>query len=200
MAVSRFQTNDEIRLDIAGLTERIRQIRIDQGHPPDLIPSPEVVSIPLSLAIIERSEPFKAIAIKYAKVLAEGTAPRVDTDKLAQYEEWGRLLSYSKGFWCRWYGTGIRGLIGVIKRVNQAIDDEDESLDVMATMRRVHFFLSSCITRDSIRNDAYDYHRETGVTADVEKERLLSDPAAFQDAIDEALAQLHSKEEDMYYE
>lgn len=194
------RTNDEIRVDIVGLTERIRQIRIDQGLPLDPKPEPKVVSIPLSLAIIERSETFKAIAIKYAKVLAEGTAPRIATDKLAQYEEWGRLLSYSKGFWCGWYGTGVRGLIGVIKRVNQAIDDEDEILDVMATMRRVHFFISSCITRESTRIDAYDYHRETGVYPNAEKERLLSDPAAFQAAIDEALAQLHPKEEDGLYE
>lgn len=194
------QTNDEIRHELEELAERIRQIRIDQGLPLDTKPEPKVVSIPLSLAIIERSEPFKAIAIQYAKILAEGTAPRIDTDKLAQYEEWGRLLSYSQGFWCGWYGTGVRGLIGVIKRVNQAIDAEDESLDVTATMRRVHFFISSCITRESIRNDAYDYQRESGVSADVEKERLLSDPEAFQAAIDEALAQLHKREDDIYYE
>lgn len=182
------------------LLEHFRQMRIDEGLPPDPEPRPEVVSVPLSLALIERMKPFEAIVIKYTKVLAEGTAPRVDTDKLTQYEEWARLLSYSRGRWCSWYGSGAIGMLHQIERVNQAIEAEDESLDVVAEMRHAHFIIDCFLKRDSIRDDEYDYSKETGVYPKAEKERLLSDPAALQAAIDEALAQLHPKEEDDLYE
>lgn len=194
------QTNDEIRVSTEELIERLREIRVEQGLPPDTLPRPEVVSIPLSLALIERMKPFETIVIKYAAILAEGRTVRIDTDKLAQYAEYQRLLSYSKGTWCGWYSVGACMALQMIDHVNRAIDSGEEArLDVSDAMRRVHWAIKF-MKRDTIRNDEYDYHDETGVYPKAEKERLLSDPDAFQAAIDEAIAQLHPKEEDDLHE
>lgn len=196
-----YLTNEQIRSDIADLTERIRQIRVEQGLPPDPLPRPKAVSIPLSLALIERLEPFKAIVIKLASILAQGRVTRIDTGKLAQYEEYARLLRYSRGDWCAIHAMGAQGAFSIIERMNHAIDSGDtEDFDVNDAMRRLHYCVGYMTENSALVNDEYDYFREAGVYPRAEKERLLSDPAAFQVAIDEVMAQIPNKQEDDLYE
>ncbi|NJJ38393.1 hypothetical protein [Paenibacillus apii] len=194
-------TNEELRVDIAELTERLRQIRIEKGLPADTLPRPKVVSIPLSLALIDRMEPFKAIVIKLASILAQGQTTRIDTGKLKSYAEYVRLLSYSRGFWCTIYATGAQGAFSIIEQMNSVIDSGQlDDFDVNDAMRHLHYAIGYMTKDLALVNDEYRYFQETGVYPGVEKERLLSDPATLQTAIDEAMAQLPTKEEDDLYE
>lgn len=194
-------TNAQLQADIAQLTERVRAIRIEQGLPADPLPRPEVVDLPLSLALIDRLQPFRAIAVKLATILAQGQTARIDTGKLEKYAEYGRFLNYSRGFWCRIHSTGAHGALSVINRMNSAIDSgQVADFDVNKAMRDMHFCIE-WMTKDSAMNhDVFDYYKESGVYPHEEKERLLSDPAALQAAIDEAITLIPTKEEDDLYE
>jgi hypothetical protein len=133
-------TNEELRTDNTRLAERLRLIRIDNGRNPDPEPRPKVVDIPLSLALVDRLQPLKVIAVKYAGVLAAGQITRIDVNKLAKYEEAAKMLRYSTGFWCGIHAFGARFILQIIKRVNEAIETgKTDELDINGLMRKVHF-------------------------------------------------------------
>ncbi|WP_223068109.1 hypothetical protein [Paenibacillus caui] len=198
-------TNDQLRSDIAQLTERLRQIRIEQGLPPEPLPRPQIVELPLAGALIKRLEPFKAIAVKLASILAQGHVTRVDVSKLEQYREYERLLYYSHGLRGAHYATGVRIVFGEIKRINCAIDEgKTADFDVNGTMRRIHFAISTFLNKEhGVGWDMYEVHvgyTEELRAAEAEMKRLTSDPAAFQAAYDEALTQIPTKGEAVNYE
>lgn len=193
----RHMTNDEIRLDIAGLTERLRQIRIEKGLPPDPPEREDFVEIPLSLALVERLQPFRAIAVRYASILAAGHVARIDTDKLAEYAEMARLLDFSKGFWCRLHGSGANGVLSVMKRLNALIDaGRTEEIDTNGAMRGVHFCIELMTKDEGLRHDLFDQYGKYDMDARKEAERLLSDPDALQAAVDEAKRKLEEDDID----
>ena len=142
-------TNAELRTDIARLDEKLRQIRIDNGRNPDPKPRPKIVDIPLSMALVDRLQPLKVIAVKYAAVLAADQITRIDLSKLAKYEEAAKVLRYSTGFWCGLHALGADSFLQTIKRVNEAIDTgKTDELDINGLMRKVHFSIG-LMTKDS---------------------------------------------------
>lgn len=142
-------TNAELRTDIARLDEKLRQIRIDNGRNPDPKPRPKIVDIPLSMALVDRLQPLKVIAVKYAALLAAGQITRIDVSKLAKYEEAAKVLRYSTGFWCGLHALGAGGFLQIIRRVNEAIDTgKTDELDINGLMRKVHFSIG-LMTKDS---------------------------------------------------
>ncbi|MEK5420161.1 hypothetical protein [Paenibacillus sp. FSL L8-0708] len=190
-------TNEELRIDIAQLTERVRAIRIEQGLSVDPLPRPRVVDIPLSLALIDRLQPFRAIAVKLASILAQGQTARIDTSRLEKYAEYGRLLSCSRGTFSAFHSWGVQGAFSIIERMNSAIDNgEVADFDTNDAMRRIHYAIGYMTRESGICNDSHGYYTETGVWPRAEKERLLSDPDALQAAIDEAMTLIPTKEED----
>lgn len=190
-------TNDEIRIDIAALTERLRQIRIEQGRPADPPERRKCVDIPLSLALVERLQPFRAIAVRYASILAAGQVTRIDTDKLAGYAEMARLLRHSVGFFCGLHALGASGVLAAMKRINALIDaGRTDEINTNEEMRGVHFCIEWMTKDEGLRHDAYDHRDKYDGDARIEAERLLSDPAALQAAIDRALEQI--EEDDIY--
>lgn len=195
----RYDTNDQIHASIADLTERLRAVRIEQGLPEEPPERVEFVDIPLSLVLIDRLQTFRAIIVKYASVLASGEVTRIDTNKLTEYTQMGRLLSHSKGFFSGLHSIGITGALSIINRVNEAIDTgKTEDLDINGAMRQLHFCVGFMTRDDGIRHDGYDYEDETGKSIHEEKNRLLSDPAILQAEIDVALAQLDNKGDDTH--
>lgn len=190
-------TNDEIRTDIAGLTERLRQIRIEQGLAPDPPEREDFVEIPLSLALIERLQPFRAIAIKYASILAAGQVMRIDTEKLSEYAEIARVLNRSVGFFSRLYARGADGVMAAMEHINTLIDaGRIEEINTSEKMRGVHFCIEWMTKDEGLRHDAFDHRDKYKEDARIEAERLLSDPAALQSAIDEALEQIKGADTD----
>jgi hypothetical protein len=190
-------TNDEIRIDIAALTERLRQIRIEQGRPADPPKRKKCVDIPLSLALVERLQPFRAIAVKYASILAAGQVMRIDTDKLAEYGEMARLLRHSVGFFCGLHALGADGVLAAMKRINALIDaGRIDEINTNKEMRGVHFCIELMTKDEGLRHDAFDHRDKYDFDARKEAERLLSDPVALQAAIDKALKEI--EEDDIY--
>lgn len=158
--------------DVARLTERLRQIRIDQGLDPDPKPVPKLVSTPLALAIIGRFKPLTAIMVKYARILAEGEVTRIDTDRLSQYVEYANLLRYAEEKFYSAPGLGVRLSLGVINRVNNAIDEDTlDTLDVNAQVRRLHIALNWLTRRDTLKKVGAFSEEETfqAAIADVKK-------------------------------
>ncbi|AKG35639.1 hypothetical protein [Paenibacillus durus] len=200
------QTNEELRSDIAELTERIRQIRIEQGLPTDPLPRPEVVEPQVAAAIVHRLAPFKAIAVKLAAILAQGQLPRIDVSKLEKYREYGRMLNYSYGMFAPFYASGVHSVFCELERINAAIDEgQTADFDVNSAMRRLHFDISALMEDRSISQwGMYDKYggsyTEERKAAEAEMKRLIADDEAFQAAYSEALTQLPTKEEDDLYE
>lgn len=158
--------------DVARLTERIRKLRIDQGLDPDPKPVPRFVSTPLALAIIGRLKPFTAIVVKYARLLAESEVTRIDTDKLSRYVECANLLRYAEEKFYSVPGLGVRLSLGVINRVNNAIDEDKlDTLDINAQVRRLHIALKWLTSRDTLKKAKVFSDEETfqAVIADVKK-------------------------------
>lgn len=194
-------TNEELRNDIADLTEKIRQVRIEQGLSPEVLPRPQIIGITLSLALVERLQPFNAIAIKYAAILAQGEVTRIDTDRLREYEDYAQLLHYSKGTFCAVHSLGARWAFQVIRSVNEAIDaGTTDMLDVNKAMRDMHFCIGFMTKNDGLGFDEYEGSKDSGISPREEAKRLLSDPAAFQSAIEEAMTQIPTTEETIDYE
>ncbi|OMD44299.1 hypothetical protein [Paenibacillus odorifer] len=194
-------TNTQLQADIADLTERVRAIRVEKGLPADPLPRPRSVDIPLSLALIDRLQPFKAIVVKLATILAQGQTARIDTGKLEKYAEYGRLLAYSRGTWSFLHSWGVHGAFSIIERMNSAIDNGQEAdFDTNDAMRRIHYAIGYMTKDSGLDNDKYHYYKESGAYPHEEKERLLSDPAALQAAIDEAMTLIPTEEETMNYE
>ncbi|PAK55420.1 hypothetical protein [Paenibacillus sp. 7541] len=195
----KYDTNDQIRSSIADLTERLRQARVEQGLPPEAKPRPEVVEMPLSLALVERLQPFRAIAIKYAAILAAGQVTRIDTDKLAEYEEMVRLLRRSVGFWCGMHALGAGSVLATMKRLNTMIDEgKAGEINISDEMRKLHIFIG-WMTKDSgLDHDLFDQHGKYDMDARKEAKRLLSDPSALKAEIDAARAQIKPEEDDVY--
>lgn len=192
-----YQTNEEIHTSIADLTERLRQIRVEQGLPAESRPRPKFVDIPLTMALIDRLEQFKAIVIRYANILAQGQFTRIDTGKLAKYRQYAELLSYSTGFFSGIYGTGARAALACMERINQAIEDgRTDMLSATEEARHLHYDIGFMSKDDGLRSDAYDYRMETGESPD----DRYADDTAFQAALAEAIAQLPNKEEELSYE
>ncbi|MGQ3479169.1 hypothetical protein [Paenibacillus sp. TY11] len=159
-------------IDVARLTERLRQIRIDQGLDPYPKPVPKFVSTPLALAIIGRLKPFTAIVVKYARILAEGEVSRIDTDRLSQYVEYARLLKHAEERLCGVPGLGVELSLGVINRVNNAIDEDKlDTLDVNAQVRSLHIALKWLTSRDTMKKAGAFSDEETfqAAIADVRK-------------------------------
>lgn len=191
--------------EIAALKERLRQNRIKNGLPPDPLPLPQVVELPLVGALVKRLAPFKAIAVKLASILAKGHVTRIDVSKLGHYREYGQLLRYSRGTWGGLYAAGVAMVFREIERINSAIDDgQTGELDVNGVMRRLHLAISRFLSNEYRvgwdMKDVYGGYTEELRAAWAEEKRLISDPDAFQAAYDEALAQLPKKEEDDLYE
>ncbi|OZQ66556.1 hypothetical protein [Paenibacillus odorifer] len=194
-------TNDELRADIAQLTERLRAIRVEKGLSADPLPRPRVVEIPLSFALIDRLQPFKAIVVKLATILAQGQTARIDTGKLEKYAEYGRLLAYSRGTWSFFHSWGVHGAFSIIERMNSAIDSgQVADFDTNDAMRRIHYAIGYMTKDSGLENDKHYYYKESGAYPHEETARLLSDPDALQAAIDEALTLIPTKEEDDLYE
>lgn len=190
-----YQTSEEIRTSIADLTERLRQIRVEQGLPAEPRPRPKFVDIPLTMALIDRLEQFKAIVIRYANILAQGQFTRIDIDKLAKYRQYAELLSYSAGFFSGIYGTGARAALACMERINQAIEDgRTDMLSATEEARHLHYDIGFMSKDTGLRSDAYDYQMKTGESPDD------MDEAAFQSALAEAIAKLPNKEEELSYE
>ncbi|RAI96860.1 hypothetical protein DET54_106218 [Paenibacillus pabuli] len=180
-------TNAELRTDIARLGEKLRQIRIDNGRNPDPQPRPKVVDIPLSMALVDRLQPLKVIAVKYAAVLAAGQITRIDVSKLAKYEEAAKVLRYSTGFWCGLHALGAGAFLQIINRVNEAIDNgKTDELDINGLMRKVHFSIG-LMTKDS----ALSYEiRGAAVIAEEDVDTAIAD----------ILPEINQYEEDDRYE
>ncbi|MDO3681697.1 hypothetical protein [Paenibacillus ehimensis] len=178
-------TLEMIRADITDLKERLRELRIEQGKPPEA--PPNFVPVPLSIVLAERVRSFIPIAIKYASLLAGGTLHRVDTSKFEHYRRDAELLCRSTGLWCSLVGGGVYAIIRVMDDVNAIIDaGEEENAHIPGLLRRFHFALE--LARHDVQHDMWDgYESEASLTR-AEVERLKNDPAAFQAAYDEALA------------
>lgn len=184
-------------VDIADLTERLRQIRVDKGLPPDTKPRPKIVDIALSHAIIDRMEPFKAIVIKYASLLAQGKFVPIDTDKLAKYREYADFLRYSTGLISGVYGMGASAALSCMDRINLAIaDGTTDMLSATEQARHLHYDIGFMSRDEGMRHEAYEYRQETGESP----EGKYDDEAAFQAALEAVRAQIPSKEEDNLYE
>ncbi|WP_339167142.1 hypothetical protein MKX75_23905 [Paenibacillus sp. FSL R5-0341] len=180
-------TNAELRTDIARLDEKLRQIRIDNGRNLDPKPRPKIVDIPLSMALVDRLQPLKVIAVKYAAVLAADQITRIDLSKLAKYEEAAKVLRYSTGFWCSIHALGAGSFLRIIKRVNEAIDTgKTDELDINGLMRKVHFSIG-LMTKDS------------ALAYEIKGAAVMAEDAVYI-AIAEVLPKIHQYEEDDMYE
>ncbi|MEK4115617.1 hypothetical protein NST44_05365 [Paenibacillus sp. FSL W8-0919] len=189
----KYESNEQIRSSIDELTERLRQIRIEQGLPPEAKPRPKVVDIALSHAIIERLEPFKAIVIRYASLLAQGQFTRIDVEKLTKYEGYFHLLGKSKGFFSAMYGWGAYSALEAIKRINDAIDSgSTDTVSPTEEVRNLHYCIGFMIKDSGIRGEAYDYRKATGENV----KGKYDHEAEFQAALTAALV----KEEELSYE
>ncbi|URJ43970.1 hypothetical protein MF628_003634 [Paenibacillus polymyxa] len=158
--------------DVARLTERIRKLRIDQGLGPYPKPIPKLVSTPLALDIIDRLKPFTAIVVKYARILASGEVTRIDTDRLSQYVEYAKLLKHAEGELYGVPGFGVKLSLGVINRVNNAIDEDKlDTLDINAQVRSLHIALKWLTSRDTMKKAEVFSDEETfqAAIADVKK-------------------------------
>ncbi|MNI95934.1 hypothetical protein D3C73_1542950 [compost metagenome] len=78
--------------------------------------------------------------------------------------------------------------------------EKTEEIHKSDEMRKVHFCIEFMTKDVALGHDVFDYRKEHGTDPHGEKQRLLSDPTALRAAIDEALAQLPTKEEDDNYE
>ncbi|GGG08713.1 hypothetical protein [Paenibacillus aceti] len=180
-------TNDELRVDIAALTERLRQIRIEQGLTPDPPEREDFVDIPLSLALVERLQPFRAIAVKYASILAAGQVTRIDTGKLGEYVEAVRLLDHSVGFFCGVHALGAGAVLDTMKHITEMIDaGRTEEINVSDEMRKIRIYIEWMTKDDSLDHDLLDQYGKYDMDAKKEARRLLADPDALQAAIDAA--------------
>lgn len=192
--------------EIQALTERIaaivRQGRIDRGLPPES--PPDFVELPLSFILVDRVMPFKAIAVKYAAILADGTPVKVDVDSL--YETYGlsaQLLSESVGCHCGSMGGSALGILKIMKRINNAIDNGTiAEVDISAQVRTLH--LSIKMMDGDVHYDAYDGKSTIGVPEQIriiddEKKRLLSDPDAYQEVWDAMMAIYETRREEGEY-
>lgn len=193
------QTNEEIRIDTAALAERLRQWRIEQGLPPEPKRVKPFVSIPLSLILLERLQPFVQIAVKYTALLAGGTVHRIDTAAFDKYREYAEILQGSCGTWCKWSSTGFLGMLKTMEKVNTTAEDDFHLSDIL---RLAHFEIE--MMRHDTRGDMWeiidDKVRNNSVTIGAEIERLKNDPAAFQAEYDAALEQLKQLGEDFAIE
>ncbi|WHX49115.1 hypothetical protein QNH46_24260 [Paenibacillus woosongensis] len=191
-------TNDELRVDIAALTECLRQIRIEKGLPPDPPERKQRVEMPLSLALVERLQPFRAIAVKYASIIAAGQVTRIDTDRLAEYAELARLLSHSVGFFSGIHALGARAALDIMNHINELIDaGKSDEINISDEMRKLHIYIGFMTKDDGLGHDLFDQGGKHDMDARKEAERLISDPAALQAAIDAANKII---EEDVIYE
>lgn len=188
-------TNEELRTDTAQLAEKLRQVRIEQGRNPYPEPRPNVVDIPLSRALVDRLQPFKVIAVKYAGVLASGKVTHIDVSKLAKYEEAAKVLRYSKGFWCGIHALGADSFLQIIKRVNEAIDsDMTDELDINGLMRKIHFSIGLMTKDSALSHEINDYEKEHGRGSTVMAEEDVDI------AIAEVMPAINQYEEDDRYE
>ncbi|GIP21066.1 hypothetical protein [Paenibacillus sp. J22TS3] len=196
--MARYETDDQLRTSIADLTERLRQIRIENGLPPDAPKRERSVDIPLSLALVDRLHRFEVIAIKYTSLMAQGHAQRIDLSKLEEYAETAKLLGRSKGFFFTMIGLGVRGILDTMRHVNKTLEEGPDSLDINECMRRLHWAIELLRDRnEGTRHDTYEYRNEHGVPPKAEADRLLSDPAALQAEIHEALAHINKEGDDI---
>ncbi|HZG87308.1 hypothetical protein [Paenibacillus sp.] len=143
------------------------------------------VEVPLSIAIAERLEPFKAIAVKYASIIAQGRFIRIDTSKFGEYRRYLKLLQYSKGTDAPRFGSFFGSIIGYMDEVNRHIDDgTTDQIDKAAFIRKLYFAIDIGTIGDP-RGDAYDYRmpyeeqREFKEYVYREVKRLRADPEAF---------------------
>lgn len=195
----KYDTNNQIRSSIAELTERLRQIRIEKGLPTEAKPRPKTVGIPLSLALVERLQPFRAIVIKYASILAAGQVTRIETEKLAEYEEMAKLLGHSVGSWCGIHALGARSSLAIMNYLNAMIDEGRASeINISDEMRKLYIAIGWMTKDDGLNHDLFDEYGKYDMDARREAMRLLSDPSALKAEIDAARAQIKPEEDDVY--
>ena len=178
--------NAQLSVEVGRLSEQIRQIRVEQGLPPEPNRIEPFVSIPLSMVLIDKLEPFLRIAVKYTSVLAAGTLHRIDTKAFAQYREYAEVLSCSEGLWCRWSASGYRWMLQLMDHINAASDEE---LLLTHLSRRALF----CI--EMMRHDTSSDCWENNITNE-DIDRLKNDPAAYEAEYTAALERYKTLGED----
>lgn len=182
---------DELERSIAEVKERVRHGRIDRGLPE--YPPEDFVPLPLSFVLAERLAPFKAIAVKYFALVADGTFHRVDTSRLAEYKRDAELLAMSVGLNCAWAGSFTVSMIRYMNEINAAIDSGDmDSVDIMNILRIVPLSFS-LLRIHEMYEDAYDIHsdvppEEQNRLIREAVERLRANPDAFQAEYEAAMA------------
>ncbi|SFS76365.1 hypothetical protein [Paenibacillus sp. 453mf] len=117
------QSNAEIIVNIEELKERIRQTRIEQGLDPEPKQWPKFMDEELSIALTNRIQPFRAIVIKYASILAQGQLMNLDVCKFEIYRDYARLLRFSCEFLYSIPGLGVVTALNVIEKINGDIDN-----------------------------------------------------------------------------
>jgi hypothetical protein len=182
-------TTEDITRIIEELKESTRQERIARGLSPEPKRIEPFVSIPLAMAIMDRMQPFVRIAIKYAALLADGVAHKVDTDKFAEYREYAQLLDFTSATMCRWAGAGgVNSMLRIMDSVN---DSAYEDVHLPKLLRDAHFAID--MMRDRTDGDVYNYRIKSPEESQAhiranwaEYKRLRTDSDAFDTALDEA--------------
>ncbi|MNJ59858.1 hypothetical protein D3C77_555610 [compost metagenome] len=119
--------------------------------------------------------------------MAAGQVTRIDTDKLAEYAEIARLLRHSVGFFSGIHALGARAALDMMNHINELIDaGKSDEINISDEMRKLHIYIGWLTKDGGLGHDIYNRHGKHDMTARKEAERLLSDPAALQTAIDAA--------------
>lgn len=186
------EPTESIAASCERLRQEIREWRISVGKSPESSENESFLKVPLSILLISRIQPFKAIAVRYAAIIAQGVPVPINIANLEEYRKHFRLLSHSKGLFCGLVGAGGLGVIRIMEDVNRAIEEGTaDGLNLADSMRRLHF----CIELLNLETDCDQYDHlsdmsphEQRVVNYEEKQRLEADPVALQSEIDAAWA------------
>ncbi|WP_028546245.1 hypothetical protein [Paenibacillus taiwanensis] len=174
------------------LRQEIRDWRVSVGKSPEPPDNEKFLGVPLSSVLVSRIQPFKAIAVKYASIIAQGVVVPINTAELDEYRKYFRLLCHSKGLFCGLVGTGGLGVLRIMDDINNAIEEgAADRLNLTDSMRQLHFCIE-LLNHDSgfdyydHRSDVSGHEQRAVITKEIE--RLEADPAAQQSEIDAAWA------------
>ncbi|GAA4867656.1 hypothetical protein GCM10023310_54260 [Paenibacillus vulneris] len=114
---------EKIKADIADLTERIRQHRIERGLSPDPPKHKRKLSDELTLTLMDRLDSFVEVCLEIARLYRAGHFIVIDPKRLKQYRTCASLLGRSRGFdaWITGYKVGF--IIALIKDINTQISE-----------------------------------------------------------------------------
>lgn len=184
------EPTESITASCERLRQEIREWRVSVGKPPEPPEKELFLEVPLSTLLVSRIQPFKAIAVKYTSIIAQGVSVPINTADLEEYRKYFTLLSRSKGLFSGIIGAGGLGVIRIMNDVNRSIEgDGADNMNLTDMMRRLHF----CIELMSLEvsHDHYDHrsdmrsHEQSALIMQ-EIQRLEADPAALQSEIDAA--------------